>query len=102
MNEKRGLLKSNPLESKKSSVNHLFDDEAIAIDGALDGDAEEGVIPDLLVSFTGRGAEGSAASHGDEGGGGGGDKQELLHGVSSFCQGLMKMARGILTGRAEK
>ena len=35
----------------------LVDNDAVAIDSALNGDAEQGVVPDLAIVGAGRGAQ---------------------------------------------
>ena len=57
----------------------LVDDDAVAIDSALNGDAKEGVIPDFAVVGAAGRADGTAAGEGENESGGGGEKSEFLH-----------------------
>ena len=57
----------------------LVDDDAVAIDSALDGDAEEGVVPDFAVVGAAGRADGTAAGEGQNESGGGGEQSEFLH-----------------------
>ena len=57
----------------------LIDDNAIAIDSALNGDAKEGIVPDFVVVRASGGTQGSATSHGSEKSGGSRNHKELLH-----------------------
>ena len=57
----------------------LVDDDAVAIDSALDGDAEQGVVPDFAVVGAAGRAHGAAAGEGQDEGGDGGEKSEFLH-----------------------
>ena len=57
----------------------LVDDDAVAIDSALDGDAEEGVVPDFAVVGAAGRTDGTAAGEGENESGGGGEKSEFLH-----------------------
>ena len=55
------------------------DNDAITIDSALDGDAEEGVVPDFAVVGAAGRADGTAAGEGQNESGGGGEQSEFLH-----------------------
>lgn len=57
----------------------LVDDDAITIDSALDGYAEESLIPNLIFVGAGRGAQGATASQGGEQDSGNSSKQNLFH-----------------------
>ena len=69
---------SRRLDGTKVSLL-LVDDDAVAIDSALDGDAEQGVVPDFAVVGAAGRADGTAAGEGEDEGGGGGEKSEFLH-----------------------
>ena len=62
----------------------LVDDDAITIDCALDGDAKEGLVPNLILVGTSGGTQGATASQGDEQHGGNRNKKNFFHRVFSF------------------
>ena len=77
----------------EKSQRLLLDDDAVAIDSAFDGDAEEGVIPDFAVVGASGGAEGAAAGEQTSGDESGGDQKGFLHGSILLVWG--ESTRGI-------
>ena len=69
---------SRRLDDAKVSLL-LIDDDAVAIDSALNGDAEQGVVPDFAVVGAAGRTDGTAAGEGENESGGGGEKSEFLH-----------------------
>ena len=57
----------------------LVDNDAIAVDGALNGDAEEGLIPNLVVVHASGSAQGTASGHNCDHGNGDSAQQDFLH-----------------------
>jgi len=69
---------SRRLDGTKVSLL-LVDDDAVAVDSAFDGDAEQGVVPDFAVVGAAGRAHGATAGEGENESGGGGEKSEFLH-----------------------
>ena len=67
----------------KQKLLHRADNQTVAINGALKGDAEEGGIIDVLAAGTGfRGAQRSATGDSQSNTDSGGNDEKLFHNVN--------------------
>lgn len=66
----------------KQKLPHRADNQTVAINGALKGDAEEGGIIDVLAAGTGfRGAQRSATGNDQSKTGSSGNDEKLFHNI---------------------
>ena len=73
-----------------TSCDNLFDEDAIAIDCAFDGDAKNGVVPDFVVIRASAGrTKGGAAGEGQDEGSSADEQSDFLHDCFSCYLGFM-------------